>query len=113
MDTIWLIAQAILNGIAQGGVYSMIGVGLTIIVGVMRCVNYAQGEFLAVGMYLTLCLVQWTGLSSYAPVSYTHLGRPLSRNRASPRWTRSTQITRLRRRITAPRLRPCGKPARS
>lgn len=66
MDTIWLIAQAILNGIAQGGVYSMIGVGLTIIVGVMRCVNYAQGEFLAVGMYLTLCLVQWTGLSSYA-----------------------------------------------
>ncbi len=44
----------------------MIGVGLTIIVGVMRCVNYAQGEFLAVGMYLTLCLVQWTGLSSYA-----------------------------------------------
>lgn len=65
-SVIWLILQAIINGIAQGGIYSMIGVGLTIIVGVMRCVNYAQGEFLAVGMYLTLCLVELTGWSSYA-----------------------------------------------
>ena len=66
MNVFQMIIQAIINGIAQGGVYSMIGVGLTIIVGVMRCVNYAAGDFLALGMYATLMLVNMTGWSSYA-----------------------------------------------
>lgn len=66
MNVFQLLIQAIINGIAQGGVYAMIGVGLTIIVGVMRCVNFAQGDFLAIGMFVTLVLVDATGLSSYA-----------------------------------------------
>lgn len=68
MNVFQLIIQAVINGIAQGGVYSMIGVGLTIIVGVMRCVNYAAGDFLALGMFSTLVLVKLTGWSSYALV---------------------------------------------
>jgi branched-chain amino acid transport system permease protein len=39
-----------------GGVYSLIAVGLTMIHGVMKIINFAQGDFLMVGMYATVML---------------------------------------------------------
>ena len=50
--------QAIINGLLIGGVYSLIAVGLTMIHGVMKIVNFAQGEFLAIGMYISYVLYQ-------------------------------------------------------
>lgn len=53
--------QTILNGISNGGVYSLISVGLTMIVGVLKAVNFAQGDCLMLGLYLTLLLQRITG----------------------------------------------------
>ncbi|MDL2324710.1 branched-chain amino acid ABC transporter permease [Ruminococcaceae bacterium OttesenSCG-928-A16] len=50
------MVQVILNGLMIGGVYSLIAVGLTMVHGVMKIVNFAQGDFLMVGMYATLLL---------------------------------------------------------
>ncbi len=50
--------QAIINGLLTGGVYALIAVGLTMIHGVMKIVNFAQGEFLAIGMYISYVLYQ-------------------------------------------------------
>ena len=47
------MAQVIINGMLAGGVYALIAVGLTMIHGVMKIVNFSQGDFLAIGMYLT------------------------------------------------------------
>ena len=44
--------QATLSGILVGGVYSLIGIGLTIIFGVMQVINFAHGDLVMVGMYL-------------------------------------------------------------
>src|SRR5688572_12938378 len=44
--------QATLNGILVGGVYSLIGIGLTIIFGVMQVINFSHGDLVMVGMYL-------------------------------------------------------------
>ena len=47
-----LIAQGLLNGLLGGGVYSLMAVGLTLIFGVMRIVNFAHGDMMVWGMYL-------------------------------------------------------------
>jgi branched-chain amino acid transport system permease protein len=46
------LAQLILSTLLLGGVYALIAVGLTLIFGVMRVVNFAHGEFLMLAMYL-------------------------------------------------------------
>src|SRR5947207_10978810 len=45
------IPQLVVSTILLGGIYALIAVGLTLIFGVMRVVNFAHGEFLMLGMY--------------------------------------------------------------
>lgn len=45
------LAQNISNGLLIGGVYALVGVGLTLIFGVMRVINFAHGDFVVLGMY--------------------------------------------------------------
>src|SRR5258707_3563918 len=46
------IPQLLVSTILLGGIYALIAVGLTLIFGVMRVVNFAHGEFLMLAMYL-------------------------------------------------------------
>ena len=50
------LVQAIVVGILQGGIYALISVGLTLIFGVLGIVNFAQAEFLMLGMYTSFFL---------------------------------------------------------
>jgi len=63
--------QSTLSGILVGGVYALIGVGLTMIFGVMRVINFAHGDLLMVGMYLTWGLFTWLGLDPYVSLLIT------------------------------------------
>lgn len=45
------LAQNLSNGLLIGGVYALVGVGLTLIFGVMRTINFAHGDFVVLGMY--------------------------------------------------------------
>ncbi len=54
--------QAFLNGLLIGGVYALISIGLTLVFGVMDIVNFAQGEFLMIGMFLAFFAHQLLGL---------------------------------------------------
>ena len=57
-----ILVQAIINGILIGGVYALIGVGLTLVFGVMDIVNFAQAEFLMLGMYIAYFIFQVAGI---------------------------------------------------
>jgi len=60
-----IVLQAAFNGLLLGGVYGLVSVGLTLIFGVMRVVNFAHGEFLMLGMYAAYWLVVLTGVHPY------------------------------------------------
>jgi branched-chain amino acid transport system permease protein len=49
--------QALAAGLLVGAIYGLMCVGLGLIFGVMRVINFAQGDFLMLGMYVTLYLV--------------------------------------------------------
>ncbi|MDF3075948.1 MAG: branched-chain amino acid transporter permease [Alphaproteobacteria bacterium] len=48
------LLQAIIKGLLTGMVYSLMALGLTVIFGVMRVVNFAHGEMMVVAMYLAV-----------------------------------------------------------
>ncbi len=51
-----MILQAIVNGILFGSVYAMIGIGFSLVWGVMNIVNLAHGSFIMIGAYLSFTL---------------------------------------------------------
>lgn len=46
-----ILLQAIVGGLANAAIYALIAVGLTLVFGVMRIINFAHGEFLMIAMY--------------------------------------------------------------
>jgi branched-chain amino acid transport system permease protein len=54
--------QIVVSGLLLGGIYALVSVGLTLVFGVIRLVNFAHGEFLMLAMYLTYFLFQYLGL---------------------------------------------------
>lgn len=57
--------QNVVNGFLIGGVYALIGVGLTLIFGVMRTINFAHGEFVVLGMYCAIVFNAALGWDPY------------------------------------------------
>src|SRR5215472_5801102 len=46
------LLQHLLNGLVLGGTYALLGIGLTLIFGLMNVVNFAHGEFYTLGAYV-------------------------------------------------------------
>jgi branched-chain amino acid transport system permease protein len=51
-----IVAQAVINGLLIGGIYALVSIGVTLIFGVVKIVNFAQGEFVMIGMYISFFL---------------------------------------------------------
>jgi branched-chain amino acid transport system permease protein len=60
-----ILLQNIINGVLIGGVYALIGVGLTLVFGVMRTINFAHGDFVVLGMYSAILFNLLFGLDPY------------------------------------------------
>ena len=52
---IWV--ETILNGIFLGGLYGLLGLGLALVLGVMRVINVSHGEFIVLAAYFGVMLV--------------------------------------------------------
>jgi branched-chain amino acid transport system permease protein len=60
-----ILLQLIVNGLLLGGIYALISIGLTLIFGVVRVINFAHGEFLMLSMYITYFSYTFLGLNPY------------------------------------------------
>lgn len=60
-----LLLQALFTGLLNGGIYSLVAVGLTLIFGVMRIINFAHGSLMMVGMYVSYWLFVLWGVDPY------------------------------------------------
>ncbi len=52
----------IVSGVLTGLVYGLSALGLSVIFGVCKIVNFAHGEMMVIGMYVALLLFRWLGL---------------------------------------------------
>ena len=60
--------QHILNALMLGGTYALLGIGLTLIFGIMRVVNFTHGELYAFGAYMMYMLVMLTGVNFFVAI---------------------------------------------
>ena len=60
-----IIIEGIVGGLLIGGVYGVIAIGLTIIFGILKIVNFAHGEFMMIGMYLSYYSCLYLGIDPY------------------------------------------------
>ena len=59
------LLQPILNGILLGGLYAIIAIGLSTIMGIVKVMNFAHGDLMILSSYLSLVFVSWLGLSPF------------------------------------------------
>ncbi|MBI1383389.1 MAG: branched-chain amino acid ABC transporter permease [Rhizobiales bacterium] len=57
--------QHVVNALILGGTYALLGIGLTLIFGIMRVVNFTHGELYAFGAYMMYMLVMVLGLNFF------------------------------------------------
>jgi len=62
------IVQCIMNGFCMGGVYILIGLGLTLILGIMNILQFAHGEVYMLGAFTVYFLCIMHGVNLYAAV---------------------------------------------
>jgi branched-chain amino acid transport system permease protein len=59
------LPQHVLNGLILGGTYALLGIGLTLIFGIMQVVNFAHGEFYTLGAYGMFVLLALTHVNFF------------------------------------------------
>jgi branched-chain amino acid transport system permease protein len=65
MDNIGIFLQIMFWGLYAGCIYILLATGLNLIFGVMKIVNFAHGEFLMIGAYITATVFLLTGINPY------------------------------------------------
>ncbi len=60
-----LAVQLIIQGILLGGIYGLIALGLSLIFGVMGVINFAHGQMMVMGMYVSYWIFVLLGIDPY------------------------------------------------
>ena len=56
------ILQYLINGISIGAVYAIIALGYTMVYGIAKMLNFAHGDVIMVGAYISFCVTNYLGL---------------------------------------------------
>ena len=62
------ILQYLINGISIGAVYAIIALGYTMVYGIAKMLNFAHGDVIMVGAYISFCVTNYLGLPAIVSV---------------------------------------------
>ena len=62
------ILQYLINGISIGSVYAIIALGYTMVYGIAKMLNFAHGDVIMIGAYISFCVTSYLGLPSWVSV---------------------------------------------
>lgn len=68
------IVQGLLDGVLLGGVYAVVAIGLTLLLGVVDIVNFAHGAFVMAGAYVAYVLYTDAGIDPYVGLIVVAIG---------------------------------------
>ena len=60
--------KILISGISLGSVYAIIALGYTMVYGIAKMLNFAHGDVIMVGGYISFCVVQYLGLPAWLSV---------------------------------------------
>ena len=62
------ILQYLINGISIGSVYAIIALGYTMVYGIAKMLNFAHGDVIMVGAYISFCVTSYLGLPAVVSI---------------------------------------------
>ena len=62
------IIQYLINGISIGAVYAIIALGYTMVYGIAKMLNFAHGDVIMVGAYISFCVTNYLGLPAVVSI---------------------------------------------
>ena len=63
-----LFLSYLINGISLGSVYAIIALGYTMVYGIAKMLNFAHGDVIMIGAYISFCATQYLGLPAIVSV---------------------------------------------
>ncbi len=63
-----LFLSYLINGISLGSVYAIIALGYTMVYGIAKMLNFAHGDVIMIGAYVSFCAMQYLGLPAVLSV---------------------------------------------
>jgi branched-chain amino acid transport system permease protein len=69
-----MLAQVIVNGLLQGGFYACIGVSFSIVFGIMKIINLAQGTQIILGAYITYAVSHALNVDPFLTLPLSGIG---------------------------------------
>ena len=62
------LLQHLINGVSIGAVYAIIALGYTMVYGIAKMLNFAHGDVIMVGAYISFCVTNYLGLPAILSV---------------------------------------------
>ena len=60
--------QYLVNGLSMGSVYAIIALGYTMVYGIAKMLNFAHGDVIMIGAYISFCVTSYLGLPAIVSV---------------------------------------------